>query len=213
MELCVQWLFLGRLQGKFVDVCGSYFGSLKSNWGSILRQMKEEVHKNAIENWHWQGSWSSWKLESCRNRCRDRVMGVASVLTPVVGYVLSHIKKYELMEKRQPISVQHHKFPVLIKKWALQWNPQVRSFLEEKSKTILLLFEWTLCDLYPFPPWFFFLVNHMAKPRLDNKTTGYHHCSWQTAAFHPGGLINKPMTHKRFTQRWIWPLRPCHALI
>lgn len=68
-------------------------------------------------------------------------MGVASVLTLVVGYVLSHIKIYELVEKRQLICVQHHKFPVLIKKGALQWNPQVCSFLEEKLKTILLLFE------------------------------------------------------------------------
>lgn len=139
-------------------------------------------------------------------------MGVASVFALVVGYVLSHVKRYELMEERRPICVQHHKFPVLIKKGALQWNPQVCCFLEEKLKTIFLLFEWTLCDLFPFPPWFFFLVSCTVNPRLDNEATSYHHCSWQTAAFHPVRLINKHMTHKRFTQRWIWHLRPCHAL-
>lgn len=80
-------------------------------------------------------------MENLRNRCRERVMGVASVLSQVEGYVLFHVKRYELMEKKQPICVQHHKFPVLKKKGALPWNPQVCSFLEERLKTILLLIE------------------------------------------------------------------------
>ena len=99
---------------------------------------------------------------------------------------------------------------------ALQWDPQVCSFSEEKLKTVLLLSECKLCGLSPHPPDLLFLVSQMANPRLDKEVTSYHDCFWQTAASHCVRLINKCTTHKteqqRFTQRWIWPLRPCHAL-
>lgn len=119
-------------------------------------------------------------------------MGVASVLSQVVGYVLSHIKRHDLREKRRPICVQHHKFPVLKKKGALQWKPQVCSFYrrETQNNTVADLVS-TVWLINPFPPWFFSLVSHMANPRLDKETTSYHHCSWQTAASHPVRLINK----------------------
>lgn len=73
------------------------------------------------------------------------------------------------------------------------------------------------CVAYdPTPPGLPFLVSHMANPRLGKEVTSYHGCSWQTAASHCVRLINKCMTHKteqqRFTQRWIWPLRPCRTL-
>lgn len=69
---------------------------------------------------------------------------------------------------------------------------------------------------HPIPSGLFFMVSHVAKTRLDKEVTSYHDCSRQTAAPHCVRLINKCMTHKtkqhRFTQRWIWPLRPCCAL-
>lgn len=50
-----------------------------------------------------------WRMEDI---CRESVTGAASVLAQMVWYVLSDIKRYELMEKG-PICVQHHEYPVV----------------------------------------------------------------------------------------------------
>lgn len=47
-----------------------------------------------------------WRMEDIR---RESVMGAASVLAQMVWYVLSDIKRYELML----ICVQHHEYPVV----------------------------------------------------------------------------------------------------
>jgi len=62
-------------------------------------------------------------------------------------------------------------------KRALQWDPQVCSFLEEKLKMMLLLSQCKQLVDHPIPPGLPCLASHTANPKLGKEVTSYRDCS------------------------------------